>query len=64
MIKKELFEEIIIHIDKEELARMLEIEPGYMVQTIEEVGGEFRFILSRRTNLSEKPRRDERRSFL
>jgi hypothetical protein len=64
MIKKELYEEIIIHIDKGELARMLDLEPGYTVQNIDEVGEEFRFILSRRTNLSEKPRREERRSFL
>jgi hypothetical protein len=63
MIKKALFEELIIHVDKEELAQLLDIEPGYEVQNIEEQGKEFRFILSRRTDLGEKiPRREERRS--
>ena len=62
MIKKALFEELIIHVDKEELARLLEIEPGYEVQNNEEQGKEFRFILSRRTDLNENPRRQERRS--
>jgi hypothetical protein len=62
MIKKALFEELIIHVDKEELARLLDIEPGFEVQIIEEQGKEFRFILSRRTDLNENPRRAERRS--
>jgi hypothetical protein len=65
MIKKELYEELIIHVDREELARLLEIEPGFEVQHIEEDGKDFRLILSRKTDLSEKsPRREERRSFL
>jgi hypothetical protein len=42
MIKKALFEELIIHVDKEELARLLDIEPGFEVQNIEEQGKEFR----------------------
>jgi hypothetical protein len=54
MIKKALFEELIIHVDKEELAQLFDIEPGYEVQNIEEQGKEFRFILSRRTDLGEK----------
>jgi hypothetical protein len=62
MIKKALFEELIIHVDKEELARLLDIETGFEVQNIEEQGKEFRFILSRRTDLNENPRRQERRS--
>jgi hypothetical protein len=62
MIKKALFEELIIHVDKEELARLLDIEPGFEVQIIEEQGKEFRFILSRKTDLNENPRREERRS--
>ena len=62
MIKKALFEELIIHIDKEELARLLDIETGFEVQNIEEQGKEFRLILSRRTDLNENPRRQERRS--
>jgi hypothetical protein len=65
MIKKALFEELIIHVDKEELARLLDIEPGFAVQNIEEDGEAFRLILSRKTDLNEKiPRREERRSFL
>jgi hypothetical protein len=62
MIKKELFEELIVHVDKEELARLLEIDPGFAVQQIEEVGKEFRLIFSRKTDLSEKtPRQEDRR---
>ena len=65
MIKKELYEELIIHIDKEELARLLDLEPGFAVQQIEEEGEAFRLIFSRKTDLSEKsPRREERRTFL
>jgi hypothetical protein len=65
MMKKALFEELIIHIDKEELARLLDLEPGFEVQNIEEQGKEFRLILSRKTDLNEKiPRREDRRSFL
>jgi hypothetical protein len=65
MIKKELYEELIIHVDKEELARLLEIEPGFTVQQIEEQDEAFRLILSRTTDLSEKiPRREVRRGFL
>ena len=65
MIKKALYEELIIHVDKEELARLLDLEPGFEVQNIEEAGKEFRLIFSRKTDLSEKnPRREDRRSFL
>ncbi len=65
MIKNALFEELTIHIDRDELARLLDIEPGFEVQNIEEQGKEFRLILSRKTDLNEKiPRREERRSFL
>jgi hypothetical protein len=65
MMKKALFEELIIHVDKEELARLLDIEQGFEVQNIEEQGKEFRLILSRKTDLNEKiPRREDRRSFL
>jgi hypothetical protein len=65
MIKKALYEELIIHVDREELARLLDIEPGFEVQNIEEQGKEFRLILSRKTDLNEKiPRREERRGFL
>jgi hypothetical protein len=65
MMKKALFEELIIHVDKEELARLLDIDPGFEVQNIEEDGKAFRLIFSRKTDLSEKSsRREERRSFL
>jgi hypothetical protein len=65
MIKKALFEELIIHVDKEEMARLLDLEPGFTVQNIEEDGTAFRLIFSRKTNLSEQsPRREERRGFL
>jgi hypothetical protein len=60
-----LYEELIIHIDREELARLLDIDLGFEVQNIEEDGKEFQFMLSRETHLSEKiPIREERRSFL
>jgi hypothetical protein len=64
VIKKELYEELTIHVDKEELARLLDLEPGFEVQQIEEEGKAFRLIFSRKTDLSEKSRREERRSFL
>ena len=65
MLKKALYEELIIHVDKEELARLLDLEPGFAVQNIEEAGEEFRFILSRKTDLNEKSsRREDKRSFL
>jgi hypothetical protein len=50
---------------KEELARLLDIDPGFAVQNIEQDGKAFRLILSRNTDLSEKlPSREERRRFL
>jgi hypothetical protein len=65
MIKKELYEELIIHVDKSEMARLLNIDEDFVVQQIEEDGETFRLIFGRTTKLSEKnPRRDERRSFL
>jgi hypothetical protein len=65
MIKKALYEELIIQVDREELARLLDIDPGFEVQNIEQDDKEFQFILSRKTDLSkESPRREERRSFL
>jgi hypothetical protein len=65
VIKKALYEELIIHVDKEELARLLGLEPGFEVQSIEEDGKAFRLIFSRKTDLSEKSqRRENRKSFL
>jgi hypothetical protein len=62
---KTVYEELIIHIDNEELARLLDLEEGFAVQQIEEDGTAFRLIFSRKTNLSEQtPRREERRRFL
>ncbi len=38
MVKK-VYEELIIHVDSEELARLLGLEAGFTLQHIEEVGG-------------------------
>jgi hypothetical protein len=47
------------------MARLLDLEPGFAVQNIEEDGTAFRLIFSRNTDLSEQiPRREERRRFL
>jgi hypothetical protein len=65
MMKRALFEELIIHVDKEEMARLLDLEEGFAVQQIEEDGTAFRLIFSRKTDISEKnSRREERRRFL
>ncbi len=65
VMKKVLYEEVIIHVDKKEMARLLDLEDGFAVQQIEEEGEAFRLIFSRRIDLSEQhPRREERRSFL
>ena len=74
MIKKSLFEELCIHIDKEELAQLLGADPGFSVQNVEEEKGGYRILLSRETRLEESsappqrmdmPRQQaERRSFL
>ena len=65
MLKKELFEEITIHIDGEALAQLFELEPGFVAQTIEQDGGGFRLIFSRKTDFAgESARREERRRFL
>jgi hypothetical protein len=62
MIKK-VYEELVIHVDNEELARLLGLEPGFTLQHIEEVGMDFHLIFSRKAYLSEKsPRREERSS--
>jgi hypothetical protein len=74
MIKKSLFEELCIHIEKEELAQLLGADPGFSVQNVEEEKGGYRILLSRETSLNESspppqradiPRHQaERRSFL
>jgi hypothetical protein len=53
MIKKSLYEELTIHIDKEELAQLLGADPGFSVENVEEEKGEFHFMLSRKTTLDE-----------
>ena len=53
MIKRSLFEELCIHIDKEELAQLLGADRGFSVQHVEEEKGGFRFLLSRETTLGE-----------
>jgi hypothetical protein len=60
-MRKALYEELIIHIGKEEMARLLDLDDGYAVQQIEEEGEEFRLIFSRKIDLSAKSRREERR---
>jgi hypothetical protein len=65
MIKKALYEELTIHIDKEELGRLLGADPGFEVQNIEAEGKEYRFILSRKTDLNETaPVQEEKKRFL
>lgn len=65
MIKKALYEELTIYIDKEELGRLLGAHPSFEVQNIEEEGKEYRFILSRKTDLNDTvPKQEERRRFL
>ncbi len=61
MVKK-VYEELILHIDNEELARLLGLEPGFTLQHIEEVGMDFHLVFSRKADLSEqRPRREERK---
>lgn len=61
MIKK-VYEEVVILVDNEELARRLGLEPGFTLQHIEEEGEDFHLIFSRKADLSEQlPRRDERK---
>ena len=65
MIKKALYEELHVHIDKKELARLLGADPGFEVQHIEEEGKDVRFILGRKTDLHETvPAQEERKRFL
>ena len=52
MIKK-VYEEFILHIDNEELARLLGLKPGFTLQHIEEAGMDFQLVFSRKTDLSE-----------
>ena len=62
MRKKVVYEELVIHVDHEELARLLELEPGFTLQHIEEVGQDFQLVFSRKTDLSEQtPRQEERK---
>ena len=64
-IRKALFEELILHVDKDEMARLLDLEPGFTVQQIEAEGEAFRLIFSRTTDLTEQhPRREDRRKGL
>jgi hypothetical protein len=51
MIKK-VYEELVIQVDNEELARLLGLEPGFTLQHIEEVGMDFHLIFSRKADLS------------
>jgi hypothetical protein len=54
MIRKSLIEELYIHIDKDELAKLLGADPGFSVQNVEEEKEEFRFMLVRKTALEKE----------
>jgi hypothetical protein len=47
---KKIYEEVIIHIDNEELARLLGLEPGFTLQHIDEVGMDFQLTFSRKAD--------------
>ena len=53
MIKK-IYEEIVIHIDNQELARLFGLQPGFTLQHVEEVGLDFHLIFSRTADPSEQ----------
>ena len=53
MIKK-IYEEIVIHIDNQELARLFGLQPGFTLQHVEEVGLDFHLIFSRKADPSEQ----------
>jgi hypothetical protein len=62
MIKK-IYEEIVIHIDNQELARLLGLQPGFTLQHVDEVGLDFHLIFSRKADPSEQClEREERKS--
>jgi hypothetical protein len=64
-MRKVLYEELIIHIGKDEMARLLDLDDGYAVQQIEPEGEDFRLIFSRKIDLSaQSSEREERRRFL
>jgi hypothetical protein len=59
---KTVYEELVIHIDNEELARLLSLEPGFTLQHIDEVGMDFQLIFSRKADRSDPlPRREQRK---
>jgi hypothetical protein len=47
---KKIYEEVIIHIDNEELARLLGLEPGFTLQHIDEAGMDFHLVFSRKAD--------------
>jgi hypothetical protein len=54
---KIIYEEVIIHIDNEELARIFHLEPGFTLQHIDEVGMDFHLIFSRKKPLEREERK-------
>jgi hypothetical protein len=54
MIKRSLYEELYIYIDKEELAQLFGADRGFSVQHVEEDKTGFRFMLSPETTLGER----------
>ena len=54
MIKQSLYEQIVILVGREELARMLRAEQGFEIEKIEDQQSEIRFTLGRKTDLDEE----------
>jgi hypothetical protein len=54
MIKQSLYEQIVIVVGREELARMLRAEQGFEIEKIEDQQSEIRFTLGRNTELDEE----------
>jgi hypothetical protein len=59
---KTVYEEVVILMDNEELARLLGLAPGFTLQHIEEEGLDFRLIFSRKVDPVEQlSHREERK---
>jgi hypothetical protein len=54
MIKQSLYEQVVIIVEREELAQMLQAEQGFEIEKIEDQHSEIRFTLGRKTDLDEE----------
>jgi hypothetical protein len=54
MIKQSLYEQIVIVVGRDELAKMLRAEQGFEMEKIEDKQDEIRFTLGRKTDLDEE----------